>query len=76
MEKLIALGIVLFGFIFPLIHVALTIKPVNQPDTSKCPFSPRTGWFIIILILGPLGWLMFLYTLSQDRKNRSLEPTD
>ena len=76
MEKIIALGFVLFGFIFPLAHVALAFKTMEHPKTSKCPFSPRTGWFIIILILGPLGWLMFLHALAQSRKNRNLKPND
>ena len=76
MEKLIGLGFVLFGFIFPLIHVVLTMKPATQLDASKCPFSSRTGWIIIILILGPLGWLMFLHTLHQNRKNRNSKTKD
>ena len=65
MEKFIALGFVLFGFIFPLVHVGLTFKTMKHSKTSKCPFSPRTGWFIIILTLGPLGWLMFLNAIAK-----------
>ena len=46
----------------PLAHVVLTSSagPWRMPPESRCPFSPRVGWLVIVLLLGPIGWLMFV----------------
>jgi hypothetical protein len=31
-----------------------------MPAGSRCPFSPRIGWLVIVLFLGPIGWIMFM----------------
>ncbi|MEK9672850.1 MAG: hypothetical protein VW268_10175 [Rhodospirillaceae bacterium] len=59
---------IIVGFVLPLIHVmitpGLTPPPAAHGADSEakgtCPFSPRTGWIVIILVLGPIGWLMFI----------------
>lgn len=64
--------ILIVGFIVPMLHVALspTAGPWRMPAEARCPFSPRVGWLVIVMFLGPLGWLMFV-----RRPKRSLPPT-
>ncbi len=47
----------------PLAHVALapTAGPWSTPPEARCPFSPRVGWLVIVLLLGPVGWLLFAF---------------
>lgn len=54
--------IVLFGLVLPLAHVALSPKsgPWIAPVNSACPLGPRLGWIVIVLFLGPIGWLMYM----------------
>jgi hypothetical protein len=50
-------------YILPLLHVALsrTAGPWGAPKGARCPFSPRVGWVVIVLLLGPVGWLLFVF---------------
>lgn len=54
--------VVVVGFVLPLFHVALS--PASGPwragPGAGCPFGPRLGWLIIVLFLGPVGWLMYM----------------
>lgn len=53
---------VLFAFYgLPLLHVALSRRGGGwrPPAGSRCPFGPRAGWLVMVLMLGPVGWLMF-----------------
>ncbi|MDZ7712963.1 MAG: hypothetical protein U5L06_07540 [Rhodovibrio sp.] len=61
-DQILAWAILLFGFVLPLAHVAASrlSGPWTPPPGSKCPFGPRVGWLVIVLILGPLGWLLYL----------------
>ncbi|PWC33749.1 hypothetical protein [Azospirillum sp. TSO35-2] len=45
----------------PLLHVALSRRGGGwrPPAGSRCPFGPRAGWLVMVLMLGPVGWLMF-----------------
>ncbi len=54
--------VLLLGFAAPLLHVALSPRsgPWLPPSGARCPFGPRTGWLIIVLMLGPLGWLLYM----------------
>lgn len=60
--ELIAWLVLVFGFALPLAHVALSPAsgPWTPPPGSGCPLSPRVGWIVLILFLGPLGWLLYL----------------
>jgi hypothetical protein len=31
----------------------------TPPPGSRCPLGPRVGWIVLVLLLGPVGWLMF-----------------
>jgi len=54
--------IFIIGFVLPMAHVAFSSAagPWRMPQGAKCPFSPKVGWLVIILFLGPVGWLMFM----------------
>ncbi|MBD3666537.1 MAG: hypothetical protein HUJ16_01145 [Kangiella sp.] len=72
MSPAAAWTVLIVGFVLPLIHVALSkdIGPAKESaDGGTCPFSPRIGWIVIVLFLGPIGWLMFM---GSRRKKRAL----
>lgn len=66
-DQILAWAILLFGFVLPLAHVALARAsgPWTPPPGSRCPFGPRVGWLVIVLILGPLGWLLYIRRRSR-----------
>ena len=45
----------------PRAHVMRSPRsgPPLPPPGTRCPFGPRPGWLVIVLMLGALGWLMF-----------------
>ena len=71
MSQLIAWVIVLFAFVLPLVHVAFTRAIETRPDNSTCPFSPRVGWIVMVLFLGPFGWFLFMHARHRRPKVRS-----
>lgn len=75
MSPAAAWTVIIVGFVLPLIHVALSkdIAPAKPAeDGAICPFSPRLGWLVIVLFLGPIGWLMFM---ASRRKRRAMTAT-
>jgi hypothetical protein len=54
--------ILILGYLLPLAHVALSPRggPWSPPPGARCPFGPRTGWLVMVLLIGPLGWLLYL----------------
>lgn len=72
MSPAAAWAVIIIGFVLPLVHVAVSrdiAAPAAGESSAKCPFSPRMGWIVIVLFLGPLGWLMFM---ASRRKRRAL----
>ncbi len=77
-----AWAVIIVGFVLPVLHVALTpsLKRPTAPSApargaaaqGSCPFSARVGWLVIVLFLGPIGWLMFM--ASRRRKRRAAVP--
>lgn len=57
-------------YLLPLAHVVLSPSagPWQAPEGARCPFSPRIGWIVIVLLLGAIGWLMFV--AAQRRRRR------
>lgn len=76
MSPAAAWAVIIIGFVLPLIHIAVsrdieTAQPTK--DGGTCPFSPRMGWLVIVLFLGPIGWLMFMASRRKKRaRARSL----
>lgn len=60
--QFIAWVVIVFGYLLPLAHVVLSPRGGTWRPTaaSGCPFGPRAGWFVIVLLLGPIGWLLYL----------------
>lgn len=61
LEEAIAWSVLIFGWAVPLAHIVLSRHggPWGPPQGSGCPLGPRTGWAVFVLMLGPLGWLLF-----------------
>ncbi len=72
MEQAIAWGIVVIGFVLPLAHVVFSPRAGSwrPPPDSRCPFGPRMGWVVLVVLLGPIGWVMFIGS------RRRTKPTD
>jgi hypothetical protein len=72
MSPAAAWTLLIVGFVLPLIHVGVSARsgPWKVPQGSGCPIGPRWGWLVIVLLLGPVGWLMFM------TKRRSRPPGD
>lgn len=68
LDPIIAWAIVIVGYALPLIHIIASpaAGPWKPPPGSGCPFGPKTGWLVIVLLLGVFGWLMFM--LSRRRR--------
>ena len=62
MSPLTAWLILILGYFLPLAHVLLapTAGSWRPPPGTRCPVGPRVGWLVLVLLLGPIGWLMFL----------------
>jgi hypothetical protein len=62
MSTPVAWLILIVGFFLPLVHVALSPRagPWSPAPGARCPVGPRVGWLVLVLLLGPLGWLLFL----------------
>ena len=69
----IAWLILILGYVLPMAHVALSQRsgPWTPPSGARCPFGPRVGWLVTVLLLGPLGWLLFL---AAHRRRASTKP--
>jgi hypothetical protein len=61
LAQIIAWSLLIGGWLLPLAHVLLSSRggPWKAREGARCPLSPRVGWVVIVLFLGPLGWLMF-----------------
>ncbi|MBB3065303.1 DUF2897 family protein [Limibacillus halophilus] len=61
-ETLLAWAFILGFYVLPLLHVILSPRGGAWrvgPDT-RCPFAPRIGWLVIVLVLGIIGWFLFM----------------
>jgi hypothetical protein len=62
MDRTLALVVVSVFYVAPLLHVLLSPSAggFRPPPGSRCPMGPRLGWLVMVLLLGPIGWLMFV----------------
>ncbi len=60
------------GFVLPLVHVAVSKRggPFLPPPGARCPMGPRTGWIVLVLMLGPIGWLLYMRRRSEKTWDR------
>jgi hypothetical protein len=60
-EKVFAWLFVAVYWLLPLAHVLLSPGGGGwrPPPGSRCPLGPRAGWVVLVLLLGPIGWLLF-----------------
>lgn len=67
----IAWLILIVGFALPLAHVVASPKsgPWRPPPGARCPFGPRAGWMVIVLLLGPVGWLLYMRARAKRGAN-------
>jgi hypothetical protein len=58
----LAWAVLLLGWAAPLAHVLCSPRsgPFTPPAGARCPLGPRTGWLVLVLLLGPVGWLLYL----------------
>ena len=67
--------ILVFGYLLPLAHVGISSASGawRPPPGSRCPFGPRVGWLVMVVLLGPIGWLLYLRSrASLKRRAREL----
>jgi hypothetical protein len=62
MDSQTAWAVVLIFYVAPLLHVLFSPSAgsFRPPEGSRCPMGPRVGWFVMVLLLGPIGWVMFM----------------
>ncbi len=62
MNEAVAWAVLIVGFVVPLTHVALSPRsgPFRPAQGARCPFGPRVGWLVIVLLAGPVGWLLYM----------------
>lgn len=62
MDQTTALIVVLILYVAPLLHVLVSPSAgsFRAPPGSGCPMGPKLGWLVMVLLLGPIGWLMFI----------------
>ena len=68
--------IVVLGLVLPLAHVALSPRSGSwlPPRGTLCPLGPRVGWIVMVLFLGPIGWLV--YMRARARRGAAARPGD
>ena len=61
-EGAIAWAVLVVGLILPMAHVLLSPRSGawRPPPGSRCPFGPRVGWLVLIVMLGPIGWFVYM----------------
>src|SRR5262245_33246678 len=72
METSLAIVVLVVFYGLPLVHVILSPSagPWRAPASASCPFSPRVGWIVLVLLLGAFGWLLFV----SRRRRRAASP--
>ena len=68
--QLTAWLILIFGYLIPLAHIGLSpaAGPWRPPQGTRCPFGPRVGWLVLVVLIGPFGWLLFFASRLRLRR--------
>ena len=77
MSPLIAWLILILGYLMPLAYVTFSPSAGSwtPPPGSGCPLGPRPGWIVLMLLLGPLGLLMFLRARRRRMSSAKVPPS-
>jgi hypothetical protein len=69
MDSITALAVIAVFYAAPLLHILVSPSagPLRPPPDSRCPIGPRVGWLVLVLLLGPIGWLMFMTRRGRNR---------
>ena len=61
-ETVVVWVFLIVGLILPMAHVLLSPRSGGwRPGPgARCPFGPRMGWLVLVFMLGPIGWVMYL----------------
>ncbi len=61
--------LVILFYLLPLVHVAVSRRsgPLLPAADARCPLGPRAGWIVMVLLLGPIGWLLYMRTRWRRR---------
>ncbi len=72
MDPTTAWVFVVVFWLAPIVHVATSPRsgPVRPPAGARCPFGPRIGWLVIVVLLGAVGWLLFMSARYRRRVAR------
>jgi hypothetical protein len=67
---MLALTILMLWIVLPTLHVIFSPRsgPWLAPEGTKCPFGPRLGWLTIVIMLGLVGWIMFIRSRNRFSK--------
>jgi hypothetical protein len=62
MSQAAAWSVLIAFYAAPLAHVLGSRRsgPFRPPPGSRCPLGPRAGWLTLVLLLGPIGWLLYM----------------
>jgi hypothetical protein len=62
MDVAIAWTILIVGIVLPTLHVLVSPRAGSwtPPEGARCPFGPRLGWLIVVVLLPFVGWLLFV----------------
>jgi len=62
MDQFTALIVLLLWIVIPALHVIVSPNggSWSPPESSTCPFGPRIGWLVIVVMFGLIGWLLFV----------------
>lgn len=62
MDVTLAWTILIVGTVLPTLHVLISPRAGSwtPPAGARCPFGPRLGWLIMVVLLPFVGWLLFI----------------
>jgi hypothetical protein len=62
MDVVLAWILLIVGTALPMLHVLVSPSAGawTPPEGARCPFGPRVGWLIVVILLPFVGWLLFI----------------
>ncbi len=65
---------VIVFWLAPIVHVATSPRsgPAHAPEGARCPFGPRVGWLVIVVLLGACASFV-TYLINKARGSGLIE---